>query len=116
MHNFNFNKKFRLIKLKNFYSVHKKPKIYNTIYIKILSKYNKLNYPRIGFLISKKQIKMSYKRNKIKRLIRENFRINKNYLQYIDILLIIKKKISIFKNNDIKTLMNKIWIHFKKRK
>ncbi|MGK2896977.1 MAG: ribonuclease P protein component [Candidatus Makana argininalis] len=115
MNKFNFKKKFRLIKFKHFAFVFNKPKVYNTIYIKILSKSNKLNYPRIGFLISKKQIKMSYKRNRIKRLIRENFRINKNYLPYIDIILIIKKKISIFKNNDINKLINKIWINFNKK-
>ncbi|MFI4853286.1 MAG: ribonuclease P protein component [Candidatus Makana argininalis] len=115
MNKFNFNKKFRLIKFNHFSFVFKNPSIYNTTYIKVLSKYNKLNYPRIGFLISKKQIKMSYKRNRIKRLIRENFRINKNYLPYIDIILIIKKKISIFKNNDINKLMNKIWVNFNKK-
>ncbi|MFI4847322.1 MAG: ribonuclease P protein component [Candidatus Makana argininalis] len=115
MNIFKFQKKFRLTKFNHFSFVFKKPKIYNTIYIKILSKCNKLKNPRIGFLISKKQIKMSYERNRIKRLIRENFRINKNYLPYIDIILIIKKKISDLENNDINKLINKIWINFNKK-
>ncbi|MFI4819025.1 MAG: ribonuclease P protein component [Enterobacterales bacterium] len=112
MNKFNFKKKLRLIKFKHFSFVFKKPKIYNTIYIKILSKFNKLNNPRIGFLISKKQIKMSYERNRIKRLIRENFRINKNYLPCMDFILIIKKKISNLRNNDIKKIINKLWNNF----
>ncbi|MCV2508569.1 MAG: ribonuclease P protein component [Candidatus Lightella neohaematopini] len=44
--------------------------------ITVIGCINNLNYSRIGIIVPKKNIKKSFQRNRIKRLIREYFRLN----------------------------------------
>ncbi len=83
--------------------------IYNFLLIKI--KKNKFNYPRIGILIRKKYIKLSVKRNKLKRIIYETFRLKQYKIKNNDYLLIVKKKILYIKNF---LFFKKIWKIFYK--
>ncbi len=66
-------------------------------YILIKNKLNKFNYPRIGVIIKKKYIKLSVKRNKIRRIIYETFRLKQHKIKNIDYLLILNKNISNFR-------------------
>lgn len=49
---------------------------------------NNFHQARLGISISKKKIKKATKRNRIKRIIREAFRYNKNELQGMDIIVL----------------------------
>lgn len=93
---FFFKKKNKIKKFKNI----KKIKKYKFIIIKYNK--NRLNYPRLGIIINKKIIKYSTIRNKIKRIIRETFRIKQYKIKKIDYLIILKK--NFFKN--IKNMKN----------
>lgn len=53
---------------------------------------NNLSIPRLGLAISKKQLKHAVDRNRIKRIIRESFRLHKKDLTPFDITVVLSKE------------------------
>lgn len=76
--------------------------------------YNKYYFARIGYLIKKKEIKYACKRNLIKRIIRENFRMYKNKLYNYDIIISLTKLIKLckFKKINLNIKINKLFKKF----
>lgn len=73
---------------------------------------NCYKYARLGFIISKHNVKYSYQRNRIKRLIRESFRLTQNKLPSMDFIIIIKKTISLMKNKIIMEKIQQLWNYY----
>ncbi|MGD6858735.1 MAG: ribonuclease P protein component [Enterobacteriaceae bacterium] len=73
---------------------------------------NNLNYSRISFIIPKKKIKFSYKRNQIKRIIKESFRLNQHKLINLDFLLIVNFNITYLSKIIIRKEINFIFSEF----
>ncbi len=63
----------------------------------------------IKIIITKKKIKLAYQRNKIKRLITENYRIYKKKIPSIIILFIINKHFLYLTKKNLFFLLHKIW-------
>ncbi|ARC54740.1 hypothetical protein AOQ88_00465 [Candidatus Riesia sp. GBBU] len=110
MKKFNFSKKFRLLKNFQFSSVFKDPVYFFLKGIIIFGKKNKFSYPRLGIIIPKKEIKLSSNRNRIKRVIREYFRLNKKDFPPMDFVVFIKRIASDFNNEKIFFILKKLWI------
>ncbi|MDQ1237214.1 MAG: ribonuclease P protein component [Wigglesworthia glossinidia] len=70
---------------------------------------NLFNYPRIGLIVLKKYIYLSHDRNRIKRLIKENFRLNQFKLIKFDFLIFPKKNILKYKNDVLQKKLNILW-------
>ncbi|CAL4317719.1 Ribonuclease P protein component [Buchnera aphidicola (Eriosoma lanigerum)] len=107
MNRYFFKKKSRLLKSKNFKYSFKK-KISNKEFI-ILSRINTFSYSRIGLIISKKNINKSHERNRIKRLIRETFRLSQHQLLNMDFLVIKKKQLNKINNKKLIDSLNNLW-------
>jgi ribonuclease P protein component len=60
--------------------------------VDLLAAPNNLNFPRLGLIVPKKIIATAVGRNRIKRLIRESFRLNQHHLFGIDVVARIKAK------------------------
>ncbi|ARU59611.1 protein component of RNase P [Oleiphilus messinensis] len=60
----------------------------------LLTVSNSLDHPRIGFVFSKKNIKLAVRRNKLKRLFRESFRLNCSRLPAVDIVILARKGVN----------------------
>ncbi|AAO26758.1 ribonuclease P protein component [Buchnera aphidicola str. Bp (Baizongia pistaciae)] len=86
---FYFNKKRRLITPNDFNYVFKSPNVIRCKEITILGRLNLLSFSRLGISVSRKNVKYAYQRNKIKRLIRENFRIIQHRLVSSDFVVIV---------------------------
>tara|TARA_B100000902_G_C26833928_1_gene680077 strand:- start:250 stop:600 length:351 start_codon:yes stop_codon:yes gene_type:complete len=56
-----------------------------------LAKKNTSNNPRLGIVVSKKNIKLAVQRNTVKRAIRQAFRIKAQSLMNIDIVVLARK-------------------------
>lgn len=112
MLNYFFKKKSRLLKSKNFKYVFNNPCSKNTFQVNVLSRFNLLGYPRLGLSISRKNIKDAYKRNTIKRLIRETFRRLQHKLISMDFIVIAKKSIMYLNNKNIITILENIWSNY----
>ena len=66
----------------------------------VLVKKNGLGFARLGMAISKKTVKSAVARNKVKRLVRESFRLNRNSLKGLDLVVLARKNIT-YKDNCI---------------
>ncbi|URJ29775.1 ribonuclease P protein component [Blochmannia endosymbiont of Camponotus sp.] len=105
-------KRARLLTVNEFVFVFKNPERIKTTGITLFSRPNQLGYPRIGLAVSKKYVKHAYERNRIKRHMRETFRINQHNLLSKDFVLTINsKEIIRFKNNALIKELEKLWYH-----
>ncbi|MDE5285840.1 MAG: ribonuclease P protein component, partial [Buchnera aphidicola] len=89
-----------------------KPLKRNTAEICILGRLNLLEHPRLGLSISRKNIRHAYKRNIIKRLIRETFRLIQNKLIAMDFVVIAKKNIILLNNIKIIHILENLWFYY----
>jgi len=102
-----FSRKSRLIKPAQYKYVFSKPKRSIDNNFIIIAKKNNENYPRLGLAISKKNIKLAVQRNRIKRIIREFFRINIIVNNVgIDFVVMAKKNLSNIDNSSLKISLN----------
>ena len=80
MKSFSFPKNERLLNRKDFVNLNRSGKRHRTGHFIVLSKKNGLVITRLGITVNKR-IGNAVKRNRIKRLIREFFRLNKESFQ-----------------------------------
>lgn len=108
------SKKIRLLTTTEFAFVFKQPTYVKATGIILISRINTLKYPRIGLAISKKYIKHAHARNKIKRYMRETFRINQHNLLPADfIFTLYSKEILYFTNLCLIKTLQTLWCrHF----
>lgn len=67
------------------------------------------DYARIGFAIAKKQVKRAVDRNRLKRLIRESFRLHQTDIPATDIVVMVRFNILQLSNQQIFTRLNNHW-------
>jgi len=88
MNKFSFTKRERLLKRGDFVNLNRLGKRQNTTHFTVIYRRNDLGINRLGITASKK-IGKSVKRNRVKRLIREFFRLNKyHFPQGYDLVII----------------------------
>ena len=77
--------------------------------ILILARPNNLGYSRLGFVISKKNIRKAVKRNRVRRIIRESFRQNQHNLPAVDMIILPRKGLDELENAQLHSLIAKCW-------
>lgn len=83
--------------------------------ILLLAAFNSGNTARLGLVVSKKNAKLAVQRNRIKRVARESFRLQRQQLPAIDIVLLTKRGVSELTKEQLHTELNKLWIALGKR-
>ena len=78
-------------------------------HLTLLARKNSLNHPRLGMAIPKKHIKHAVGRNRIRRVVREQFRHQQHQLPAIDIVVIAKAGIADLSNEEINKILDKLW-------
>lgn len=81
----------------------------------ILSRNNNLPNSRLGITVAKKRVKKAVARNRIKRAIRETFRLEVNNLPNVDIVVIAKSGCDSLSNEQLMQTLNQSWRRLKKR-
>ena len=85
-----FTKADRMLKAVDYQNVFDQPSRATDKYFTVLGRNNLLNEPRLGLAISKKNARRAVDRNRIKRIVRESFRIHKNKLASMDFVVMAK--------------------------
>ena len=65
--------------------------------------------PRLGLAVSKKQVKRAVDRNRIKRIIRQSFRVHQNQLPGVDVVVMVRFKILQLSNRQMFNRLHKLW-------
>ncbi len=74
-----------------------------------LARLNNLSHPRLGLVIAKKHIRRAVDRNRVKRLIRETFRVKQQQLKGIDVIVLSRKGMNDLANAALVEQLNLQW-------
>lgn len=101
MSQFSFEKHERIKKRKDFLKVYEDGVRVNSKHFIVILSRNQAGNKRLGITVTKK-VGNAVKRNRIKRLLREFFRLNKEALpDSFDIVIIVKKGVTFLTYNDV---------------
>ena len=67
----------------------------------LLARFNNSDNPRLGITLSKKRVKFAHDRNRIKRIIRESFRLQRQTFPNIDIVVVGKTGVDKMSNQEL---------------
>ena len=96
-----FPKSCRLLDSKAFEHVFGKPDFrVSNKYFLIIGCWTEQEHPRLGIIVAKKNIARANQRNRIKRLLREVFRLRKNALTPIDLVVMTRKGLEDLENSE----------------
>ncbi|TKB46409.1 ribonuclease P protein component [Thalassotalea mangrovi] len=109
MGTYSFNRESRLLTPGHFQQVFDHPSRYGSSHFTILVTSNKDDKNRLGMAIAKKRVKLAVQRNRIKRLVRESFRLNQHKLPAVDLVVMVKSGIDQLENEAINQQLEKIW-------
>ncbi|GAA4503605.1 ribonuclease P protein component [Pseudaeromonas paramecii] len=104
-----FPRELRLLTPDQFKRVFSDPVRAASPHLTLLACANELGHPRLGLTVPKKALKRAVWRNRVKRLVRENFRHTQHDLPAIDIVVIAKAGIGGLSNADLTQLLDKLW-------
>lgn len=83
-------------------------------YFTVLARPNDLERPRLGMAISKRRVKLSVGRNRLKRIVRENFRLSQQNCN-ADYVVMAGKKGATGTNQELKKSLERHWGLLKKK-
>lgn len=106
----NFGKQLRLLNSADYQSVFDtvKHKAF-TKEVMLLAAENGIDSPRLGIIISRKVSKRAVDRNRIKRQIREHFRLNQHELPAMDVIALVKPPANTADNAFLQQQLNYLW-------
>ncbi len=102
-------KRARLLKAAEFNRVFDKALRSSDQYFTVLARPNDLDSPRLGLAISKKKVKLAVTRNRLKRIIRESFRLNQHRLFNADYIVLAGNQASTASNSRLIQSLGKHW-------
>jgi ribonuclease P protein component len=110
MQHYGFPRTLRLLTAGDFNYVFKNAQFKgNHKAILLLARLNKLKNPRLGFVISKRNVKLASNRNRIKRIIRDQFRLLQYELPSIDIVTIARRPVADMENVKIHQTISRLF-------
>ena len=86
-----FPKELKIRKNSEYEEIFGKSRRLNTEHFNILCAPNSLGYARVGFVLSKKMVPGAVERNRVKRVLREFFRLNQSLFGSMDVVFVAKK-------------------------
>lgn len=83
-----FDRNHRLLSSTDFDKVFRQSQRSSDRFFTVLYRPNSLNMPRLGFAISRKKVRHATDRNRLKRIVRESFRIRCAELPSVDLVIL----------------------------
>lgn len=113
---YSYSRELRLLTPAEFQNVFNSPPVKAVSpNLTMLAKPNNANHPRLGTTVSKKIAKKAVDRNRIKRIMRETFRLQQHNLSGFDIIVIGKLGINDLDNQALSELLNYLWRKLSRR-
>ncbi|MFG6668130.1 ribonuclease P protein component [Halomonas sp. HNIBRBA4712] len=74
-----------------------------------LARFSTRGHPRVGFVVSKKNVKLAVDRNRFKRLVRESIRLRQQRLPSMDIVVLAKRGVQDIDNDTLARQLHGMW-------
>jgi len=104
-----FVRSLRLLNSADFKHVFANPCKLGNAYLTLLAKGNHLDHPRLGLAISRKNVKTAAGRNRIKRQIRESFRLHQDIIGNFDVVVMAKPNAAKAERHQLRAQLDKYW-------
>ncbi|WP_090368004.1 ribonuclease P protein component [Ferrimonas sediminum] len=112
---YTFERELRLLTPAQFKSVFANPVRAAHPHLTLLAIPNELSHPRLGLTVAKKHVKKACQRNRIKRIVRDDFRRHQHDLPAVDIVAIAKRGVDELDNATLHKLVEKLFRKLTKR-
>lgn len=80
-----------------------------------LARKNHQNHPRLGLVIAKKNVRLAVQRNRIKRIIRESFRLYQHQLEPIDVIVLARRGIDQLDSGALHNMLSELLQRLQKK-
>ena len=109
-----YSKNHRLLNAEDFRYVFEKPRKIRGQAMDFYIRQSKDDacYPRLGIAVPKRCIKLAVMRNRIKRCLREMFRLNQVSLRGLDMIVMIKSGMTAIPSEDYSKVIDSHWLGF----
>lgn len=104
-----FPRRIRLVRPTHYRRVFERPLRISDQAFTFFARPNELGYPRLGLAISKRCTKKSVRRHRIKRLIRESFRVQQHSLPALDLVIVCRSVVDTMNNPQIFNSLERLW-------
>ncbi|ABN63843.1 MULTISPECIES: ribonuclease P protein component [Shewanella] len=115
MTSYTFSRELRLLTPAQFKSVFSNPIKASSAEITLLAIPNTEQHPRMGLTVAKRFVKRANQRNRIKRVIRDSFRLNQHDIPHLDIVVLVRNGVMEMENAEINKLIEKLWRKLSRR-
>ncbi|MEI6746050.1 MAG: ribonuclease P protein component [Methylococcaceae bacterium] len=112
---FSFPQKSRLKTPADYKKVFTNPTKSSDSYFTLLAVENNFDYPRLGLVVAKKNIRKAVHRNRVKRVVRDNFRRNRHTMINIDIVVLARKEALDIAPSLLQKSLEKHWLRLVSR-
>lgn len=110
MADYSFDKSRRLLKAADYKPVFDKAVFkVSSQQVLFLSRPNRLSHPRLGLVIAKKNVRFAVQRNRIKRIIRDSFRLNQADIPALDIVVLARRNLDALDNKALHKTIAQLW-------
>lgn len=106
---YSFPRSVRLLTAEAYANVFTEPFRSTDAFFTILSKKTDVPSARLGLAIAKKNLKKAHERNLVKRITRESFRLHQDILQGLDIVVLVKPRISLDNRSLLHDSLKRHW-------
>jgi len=112
-HPHSFDRRHRLLSSTDFDSVFSQGQRSADRFFTVLYRPNALNMPRLGFAISRKKVRHATDRNRLKRLVRESFRVRCAELPPVDLVVLARDAAKSAANPELFSSLGQHWSRLK---
>lgn len=110
MPGYGFPRKLRLTKAAEYQSVFKEATFkVSSPHVLVLARYNNLDHARLGLVVGRKAIPRAVQRNRLKRLVRNAFRLNQDLLSGLDIVILARNSGAGLDNQAVTQDLASLW-------
>jgi ribonuclease P protein component len=81
----------------------------------LLAVANNLNHPRLGVALAKRQVRHAVQRNRIRRQLRESFRLHQHQIGGVDIVVLGRAGIDALSTPELRAAIDRSWQELAKR-
>jgi ribonuclease P protein component len=112
---YSFQRELRLLCAKDYSHVFDKAVKVNNKAFTLLARSNSFDHPRIGLVIAKKNLKFAHQRNRVKRVLREGFRLQQATFDPYDIVILTRRDIAVMSKQEILNYRNDLFSRFQRK-